>query len=209
VEEVLVGTAANLVNDIGLQVNVERARDVFALGRLGEKGGESIVAFGDRAFGDAAVGLGAILARALFSELATTHSETVFDSVELPARVSDLDTGLTDVDRDDLTHGWQQDASECVLTRIKSTTTHLVEISGVRKSVRREWGRARKNRPARRPFECQNLHPWHMLPTSRRSRHYTNDAKKPGQHPACFPNEQIITYLAHTPCLCHITPGCF
>lgn len=31
--------------------------------------------------------------------------DAVLQAVELPAGVADLDTGLTDVDRDDLTHG--------------------------------------------------------------------------------------------------------
>lgn len=39
---------------------------------------------------------------------AWTHAQTVLDRVELPAGVTDLDTGLTDVDGDDLAHGGLQ-----------------------------------------------------------------------------------------------------
>jgi hypothetical protein len=35
----------------------------------------------------------------------STYLNTVFEAVQLPACISDLDTGLTDVDRDALSHG--------------------------------------------------------------------------------------------------------
>ena len=45
-EETPVGTVANLVDDIGLEVNVERPRHMLARGRLREKGAETIIVRG-------------------------------------------------------------------------------------------------------------------------------------------------------------------
>jgi hypothetical protein len=46
----------------------------------------------------------------------STYLNTVLEAVQLPACISDLDTGLTDVDRDALSHGrYFPGASQTVL----------------------------------------------------------------------------------------------
>ena len=57
VEETPVGTATNLVDDVGLEINVERSRDVLARGRLREESAEAIVVVRGRALEKATVGL--------------------------------------------------------------------------------------------------------------------------------------------------------
>jgi len=94
VVELAVRADADLVDDRGLEVDEDRARDVLAGARLGEEGVEGVVAAADRLVrGHLAVGLDAML-----------------EAVQLPAGIADLDTGLADVDGDDLAHsdglGW-------------------------------------------------------------------------------------------------------
>ena len=57
VEETPVGAVTNLINDIGLEVNVERPRHVLARGRLREKGAEAIIVGRRRALQKATIGL--------------------------------------------------------------------------------------------------------------------------------------------------------
>jgi len=88
VEELTVGTSADFVNDSGLKVNEDGTGDVLAGTRLGEEGVERVVTSTD----------------SLVRGHLTIRLDTVFQAVEFPAGVTNLDTGLTNVDRDTLTH---------------------------------------------------------------------------------------------------------
>ena len=81
VVELSVRADADLVHDCGLEVNEDSARNVLACTSLREEGVEGIVAAADGLVrGHLAVWLDAVL-----------------KAVELPAGVSDLDTGLANV----------------------------------------------------------------------------------------------------------------
>jgi len=82
VEELAVGTSSVLIDDGGLQVEEDATGNVLAGTSLGEEGVESIVATADGLVrGHLTIGL-----------------NTVLEAEELPAGVTNLDTGLTDVD---------------------------------------------------------------------------------------------------------------
>jgi len=88
VEELSVGAGTNLIDDGGLEIEEDSAGDVLASTSLGEEGVESIIATTD----------------GLIGGHLTVRLDTVLEAEELPAGVSDLDPGLSDVDGDDLTH---------------------------------------------------------------------------------------------------------
>mmetsp|Transcript_985 Transcript_985/g.4183 ORF Transcript_985/g.4183 Transcript_985/m.4183 type:complete len:495 (-) Transcript_985:76-1560(-) len=88
VEELAVGAGADLVDHGGLEIEEDSAGDVLASTSLGEEGVESVVAATDGLVG---------------GHLAV-RLDAVLEAVELPARVTGLDTGLADVDGDNLTH---------------------------------------------------------------------------------------------------------
>eukprot|EP00760_Papus_ankaliazontas_P018112 PhM_4_TR17429/c0_g1_i1/m.78134 len=88
VEQLAVRARADLVHDGGLEVEEHGAGDVLAGARLGEEGVEGIVLDADGLVG----GHGAV------------RLDTVLEAVQLPAGVTRLDTGLAEVDGDDLTH---------------------------------------------------------------------------------------------------------
>merc|ERR1719389_1542494 len=89
VVQLAVGAGADLVHDGGLEVDEHAARDVLARAGLREEGVEGVVAAADGLVG---------------GHLAI-RLDAVLEAVELPARVTGLDTGLAKVDGDDLTHG--------------------------------------------------------------------------------------------------------
>ena len=82
VEELSVGAGSDLIDDGGLEIEEDGARDVLASTSLGEEGVESIIATTD----------------GLVGWHLTVWLDTVLEAEELPAGVTDLDTGLTDVD---------------------------------------------------------------------------------------------------------------
>jgi len=82
VEELSVGASADLIDDGGLEIEEDSAGDVLASTSLGEEGVESIIATTD----------------GLIGGHLTVRLDTVLEAEELPAGVTDLDTGLTDVD---------------------------------------------------------------------------------------------------------------
>jgi len=88
VEEVSVGAGSDLIDNGGLEIEEDAAGHVLASTSLGEEGVESVVATTD----------------GLVRWHLTVGLDTVLEAEELPAGVTNLDTGLTDVDRDDLTH---------------------------------------------------------------------------------------------------------
>ena len=85
VVQLTVCSASGLVNDSGLQIDEDCSWDVLASTGLGEEGLEGVIPEG-LVGGHVAVGL-----------------DAMFEAVELPAGVSDLATGLADVDGDALT----------------------------------------------------------------------------------------------------------
>ena len=88
VEELSVGTSSDLIDDSWLEIEEDASWDVLTSTSLGEEGVEGIITATDGLVGGhLAIGLDAVL-----------------EAVQLPAGVTDLDTSLTDVDRDGLTH---------------------------------------------------------------------------------------------------------
>jgi hypothetical protein len=87
-EELSVGTGANFVNDGGFQIKEDGAGNVFAGTGLREEGVEGIITAAD----------------GLVRGHLAIRLDAMFETEELPAGVTDLDTGLTDVDADRFTH---------------------------------------------------------------------------------------------------------
>jgi len=81
VEQLPVGTSADLIDDGRLEIEEDSAGDVLASTSLGEEGVESVVATTD----------------GLIGGHLTVRLNTVLEAEELPAGVTDLDTSLTDV----------------------------------------------------------------------------------------------------------------
>jgi len=82
VEELSVGTSADLIDNGWLEIEEDASWDVLAGTSLGEEGVESVVTATD----------------GLIGRHLTVRLDTVLEAEELPAGVTDLDTGLTDVD---------------------------------------------------------------------------------------------------------------
>merc|ERR1711881_809319 len=89
VGELSVGTSSHLIDYGGLQIDKDGARDVLAGTSLGEKGVERVVSASD----------------GLVAGHLSIWLDAVLEAVELPTGVTDLDTGLSDVDGDTLSHG--------------------------------------------------------------------------------------------------------
>jgi hypothetical protein len=88
VEEASVCAGPDLIDNVGLQIAVDGARNVFALAGLGEERAEAMVVLGGFALlGEVAIGLNAML-----------------EAVELPAGVCNLATSLANVQTDNLSH---------------------------------------------------------------------------------------------------------
>ena len=88
VEQGSVGTIANFVTDGWFQINVDGTRNVLSGRSLAEKGIESVS-------GDTG---------GFVTGHHTIGPNAVFQAVQFPAAVTNLDTSLTEVDRDDFTH---------------------------------------------------------------------------------------------------------
>ena len=56
-EEAAIGAVANLIDDIRLEIDVERTRHVFARRGLGEEGAEAIIVLGRRIVRKTTIGL--------------------------------------------------------------------------------------------------------------------------------------------------------
>jgi len=82
VEELSVGAGSDLIDDGRLEIEEDSAGNVLASTSLGEEGVESIVATTD----------------GLVGRHLTVWLDTVLEAEELPAGITDLDTGLSDVD---------------------------------------------------------------------------------------------------------------
>jgi hypothetical protein len=88
VEELSVGSGSDLIDDGGLEIEEDSAGDVLAGTSLREEGVEGIVSATD----------------GLIGWHLTVRLDAVLEAEELPAGVTDLDTGLTDVDGNDFSH---------------------------------------------------------------------------------------------------------
>jgi hypothetical protein len=87
-EELSVGSGSDLIDNGWLEIEEDSSWDVLTGTSLGEEGVESIVTTTDGFIG-----------RHL-----TIWLDTVLEAEELPAGITDLDTGLADVDRNDFSH---------------------------------------------------------------------------------------------------------
>ena len=87
-EELSVGTSSNLINDGWLKIKHDSSWDVLTGTSLGEEGVEGIVTTTDGFIG----------------WHLTVWLNSVLEAEKLPACVTDLDTGLTDVDGNDFSH---------------------------------------------------------------------------------------------------------
>merc|ERR1712070_1339728 len=88
VVELAVGASAHLIDHGGLEIEEDAAGDVLASTSLGEEGVERVVTATD----------------GLIGGHLTVGLDTVLEAEELPAGVTNLDTGLTDVDRNNFSH---------------------------------------------------------------------------------------------------------
>jgi len=88
VEQLSVGTGPDLIDDGGLKIKEDASGDVLTSTSLGEEGVESIVTTTDGFIG----------------WHLTIRLDTVLEAEKLPAGVTNLDTGLTDVDGNDFSH---------------------------------------------------------------------------------------------------------
>jgi hypothetical protein len=87
-EKLTVSTSPHLVNDRRLQIYKYSAGNMLSGSSFAEESVEGIVSATD-----------GLIARHLAIRL-----NAVLEAIELPASISDLDTGLTNVDRDALSH---------------------------------------------------------------------------------------------------------
>ena len=87
-EELSVGSGSNFINNGWLEIEEDGSWDVLTGTSLGEEGVESIVTTTDGFIG----------------WHLTIRLDSVLEAEELPACVTNLDTGLTDVDRNDFSH---------------------------------------------------------------------------------------------------------
>jgi len=88
VEELSVGSGSDLVNDGWLQINENSSWDVLAGTSFREKGVERVVA----------------ATNGFVAWHLSIRLDSVLEAVEFPTGVTDLDSGLSDVDRDTLSH---------------------------------------------------------------------------------------------------------
>jgi hypothetical protein len=87
-EQAAVGTSADLIDDIGLEIAVDGSGNIFALTSLGEEGAETLIRVSGLALlSQISIGLNAML-----------------EAVKLPARVGNLATSLADVNANDFSH---------------------------------------------------------------------------------------------------------
>merc|ERR1719234_2204644 len=122
--ELTVCSASGLVDDSGLQIDEDRSWDVLASAGLREEGLEGVISEGI-VRGHVTIGLDAML-----------------KAVELPAGVTNLATGLADVDGDALTHGEFE-----FLVKVKGSKRQ--KVSEVTLSAPRRCSRARPMRTRR------------------------------------------------------------
>merc|ERR1719376_1715060 len=87
VEELPVGSSANFINDSGLQINKYCPGNVLASSSFGEEGSEGVIS-----------------THQLVGWHLTVRLDAMLEAVEFPAGITDLATGLANVNRDTFTH---------------------------------------------------------------------------------------------------------
>ena len=87
-EELSVGSGSNLINNGWFEIEEDGSWDVLTSTSLGEEGVESIIT---TTYG-------------LIGGHLAIRLNAVFQAEQLPAGITDLDTGLTDVNADGFTH---------------------------------------------------------------------------------------------------------
>lgn len=85
-EQLTVGTSTDLVNDSGFQIDHDGTGNVLTRASFTEEGVERVIA-----------------SVQLFGNM-TIRLDTVFKTVEFPTGVTNLDTSLTNVDRNNFSH---------------------------------------------------------------------------------------------------------
>ena len=88
-EELSVGSGSDLIDNSWLEIEEDSSWDVLTSTSLGEEGVESVITTTDGFIG----------------WHLTIRLDTVLEAEKLPAGVTNLDTGLTDVDGNDFSHG--------------------------------------------------------------------------------------------------------
>jgi len=88
VEQLSVGTGSDFIDDGWLEIEEDGSWDVLTSTGLGEEGVESVVTTTDRFIG----------------WHLTIRLDSVLEAEKLPAGVTNLDTGLTDMDGNDFSH---------------------------------------------------------------------------------------------------------
>ena len=88
-EELSVGSGSDLIDNGWLEIEEDGSWNVLTSTSLGEEGVEGVVTATD----------------GLVRGHLTVRLDAVFEAVEFPTGITDLDTGLTNVDRDTFTHG--------------------------------------------------------------------------------------------------------
>jgi len=99
VEQLAVSAGADLIDDRRLEVNEDGTGNVLASTSLGEEGVEGIITTAD----------------GLVRGHLTIRLNAVLEAVELPAGIADLDTSLTDVEGNNLTHFRREGVEESKL----------------------------------------------------------------------------------------------
>merc|ERR1719471_447038 len=91
-EELSVGSSPHFIDNGGFQIQEDGSRDVLASSSLTEEGVEGVISTSD----------------GLVRRHLTIRLDTVLQAVEFPAGITDLDSGLTKMNRDTLTHDWAE-----------------------------------------------------------------------------------------------------
>ena len=86
-EQTPVGARPNLVDNVGLEIDVERAGHVLAGRGFREESAEAIVVGGGRALNKTTIGLWLGLDEEMECKRVETHAKTVLDGVELPCNI--------------------------------------------------------------------------------------------------------------------------
>lgn len=89
VEETPVGARPDLVDDIGFEIDVKRARDVLSRRGLREESAEAVIVGRGRALNETTVRLLRYLDASFECRRVDTYAETVLDGVELPCESYD------------------------------------------------------------------------------------------------------------------------
>jgi hypothetical protein len=87
-EELSVSTSSNFIDNSWFEINEDRSGDVFSGTSFREKGVEGIIT----------------TSNGLIRWHLTIRLDTMFQAEEFPTGVTDLDTGLTNVDRNNFSH---------------------------------------------------------------------------------------------------------